>query len=104
LKTRAETLPSFNGLKALKELAIADGSALSFSELREVLNLTDGNLASITKKLVGDKLVIKRKRFEGSYPLTTYRISAKGRQTIEAVVREFSLKTPVCTEKPEDKK
>ena len=97
------TLPHFNGLRALKELAIADGSALSFSELREILNLTDGNLASITKKLVADKLVIKRKRFEGNYPLTTYRISPKGRETIEAIIREFSLKIPVSTEESKEK-
>jgi DNA-binding HxlR family transcriptional regulator len=65
---------------------------MSFSQLRDALNLTDGNLASISKKLVQDGLVLKRKQFKGNYPLTTYLLSIKGRKTIDAIVQEFSRK------------
>ncbi len=56
---------------------------LSFSELRDTLSLTDGNLSVHAQKLEAAGLIECHKAFEGRVPRTEFRLSRKGRRTLE---------------------
>ncbi len=51
---------------------------LDFNELKETLNLTDGNLASHISKLEAKGYVEVRKAFIGKRPQTSYRATSEG--------------------------
>lgn len=51
---------------------------LDFNELKETLNLTDGNLASHISKLETKGYVEVRKAFIGKRPQTSYRATSDG--------------------------
>ena len=54
--------------------------AVSFSDLKEVLDLTDGNLASHVAALEKVGYVTVSKQFVGKKPNTTYAASEAGRE------------------------
>lgn len=58
--------------------ALMVNSKLSFNELKELLELTDGNLASHLKALEKAQYILVTKAFIGRKPNTTYRITANG--------------------------
>jgi DNA-binding HxlR family transcriptional regulator len=68
---------------------------VDFNTLKEMLQATDGNLASHLKALEIHKLITVRKQFIGRKPRTTYKATEKGkksfRQHLEAL--ENILKT-----------
>ena len=64
--------------------ALAANDVLSFQELRDLLSLTDGNLAVHARKLEDAGYVAVEKRFEGRVPRTEYRLSAAGRKALTA--------------------
>lgn len=51
-----------------------------FNNLRETLDVTDGNLASHLKALEENELISVNKQFIGKKPNTTYSITDKGRE------------------------
>lgn len=53
---------------------------VSFNDLKELLQLTDGNLASHLRALEDLTYLKVEKQFVGRKPLTTYRATAPGRQ------------------------
>ncbi|MCD6168860.1 MAG: transcriptional regulator [Caldisericia bacterium] len=53
---------------------------LSFSELKERLNLTDGNLISHLRILEDNELINVEKKFVKRKPKTFYSLSEKGRK------------------------
>ena len=53
---------------------------LSFSELKERLNLTDGNLVSHLRILEDNELINVEKKFVKRKPKTFYSLSKKGRK------------------------
>lgn len=53
---------------------------LSFSELKERLNLTDGNLVSHLRILEDNELINVEKKFVKRKPKTFYSLSEKGRK------------------------
>uniref|UniRef100_UPI0032175289 winged helix-turn-helix domain-containing protein n=1 Tax=uncultured Draconibacterium sp. TaxID=1573823 RepID=UPI0032175289 len=57
---------------------------LSFNELKELLELTDGNLASHLKALEKTEYIQVTKSFIGRKPNTTYKISGLGKIEFEA--------------------
>ena len=63
--------------------ALAVNERLSFSELKELFDLTDGNLSAHARKLEGAGYVICRKSFDQRTPRTEYRLSAKGRKALQ---------------------
>ena len=72
--------------------ALAANDVLSFQELRDLLSLTDGNLAVHARKLEDAGYVSCDKRFEGRVPRTEYRLTAAGRKALkEYLVRMESL-------------
>jgi len=54
-----------------------------FNALKEILELTDGNLATHIKALEKEKYILVNKSFVGKKPNTRYRISEKGRQAFK---------------------
>lgn len=56
---------------------------VEFKYLKEMLALTDGNLASHIKALEKELYIEIKKEFVGKKPQTTYRVTKKGRKAFE---------------------
>ena len=54
-----------------------------FNSLKELLNVTDGNLASHLKSLEKEEYIIIHKSFLGKKPNTTYEASDNGRKAFK---------------------
>ena len=63
--------------------ALAVREALTFSELKRLLEATDGNLSVHARKLEEANYVVCTKGFEGRVPRTEYRITSAGRCALE---------------------
>lgn len=59
--------------------ALMVNDTLDFNALKELLELTDGNLASHLKALEQQEIVIVSKQFVGRKPSTTYRATEQGK-------------------------
>ena len=57
--------------------------SVSFNDLKEVLDLTDGNLASHVAALEKAEYVLVSKQFIGKKPNTTYTASTEGKQAFQ---------------------
>ncbi|WP_254561268.1 winged helix-turn-helix domain-containing protein [Dyadobacter diqingensis] len=69
--------------------------AVSFNELKELLQLTDGNLASHLKALEETEYILVQKQFVGRKPNTTYKVTEAGQkaftdhlQVLENMIRQ----------------
>lgn len=56
---------------------------VEFGEIKELLNLTDGNLASHSKALETKKYIEIKKEFVGKKPKTSYRATKLGRDSFQ---------------------
>ena len=69
--------------------ALMVNDKLDFNSLKELLELTDGNLASHLKALERDRIIVVSKQFVGRKPRTTYKATEHGkdlfRQHLEAL-------------------
>jgi DNA-binding MarR family transcriptional regulator len=63
--------------------ALMVNDALDFNALKELLGVTDGNLASHTRALEGENYIRVEKSFIGRKPNTQYSITPLGRQAFE---------------------
>jgi DNA-binding transcriptional ArsR family regulator len=68
-------------LAIVSSLAVND--SLSFSELKALLGVTDGNLSIHARKLEEAGYVHCTKTFEGRTPKTTYSLSPEGRRALQ---------------------
>ena len=59
---------------------LAASPELSFTELRDALSLTDGNLSTHVRTLQEEGLVSVAKSFQNNRPLTTCSLTAAGRK------------------------
>ena len=57
--------------------------SVSFNDLKEVLDLTDGNLASHVAALEKAEYILVSKQFVGKKPNTTYTASKEGKQAFQ---------------------
>lgn len=62
--------------------ALAANHVLAFQELRDLLDLTDGNLAVHARKLEEAGYVAVDKSFRGRMPRTEFRLTAAGRKAL----------------------
>jgi len=62
---------------------LAVNEALTFNELKSLMQTTDGNLSVHARKLEEAGYVSCRKSFEGRMPRTEYRLTAAGRKALE---------------------
>jgi DNA-binding transcriptional ArsR family regulator len=63
--------------------ALAVNKSLTFSELKQLLRATDGNLSVHARKLEDAGYVSCSKSFDGRMPKTEYSLSAAGRRALE---------------------
>jgi len=59
--------------------ALMVNDTLDFNALKELLDLTDGNLASHLKALEQQEIVVVSKQFIGRKPSTTYKATDRGK-------------------------
>ena len=76
--------------------ALMVNDTLDFNALKELLELTDGNLASHLKALEQQEIVVISKQFIGRKPSTTYKATGKGkdlfRQHLSALEELLKIK------------
>lgn len=63
--------------------ALAANESLSFSDLKSLMNTTDGNLSVHARKLEEAGYIACTKFFEGRLPKTEYKLTAAGRRALE---------------------
>jgi DNA-binding MarR family transcriptional regulator len=63
--------------------ALAANEKLSFSDLKKLLNTTDGNISVHARRLEEAGYVTCEKSFKGRVPLTEYAITKEGRKALE---------------------
>lgn len=63
--------------------ALAAAPTLTFSELKKLLDTTDGNLSVHARKLEEAGYVECMKSFEGRMPKSEYRLTERGRKALE---------------------
>ena len=85
---RASSLPDFDPLiherirlGILSALAVND--LLTFNDLKQLLNTTDGNLSVHARKLEDASYVRCDKSFDGRTPRTTYQLTGNGKKALE---------------------
>jgi DNA-binding MarR family transcriptional regulator len=75
--------------------ALAAAPELSFTELRDLLNMTDGNLTTHIRTLQQEGFVCVAKSYQNNRPLTSCSLTAAGRKAfanyiglLEQIVRQ----------------
>ena len=63
--------------------ALAANESLTFTELKQLLGVTDGNLSVHTRRLEEAGYLECSKSFEGRIPRTEFRLTPAGRRAIE---------------------
>jgi len=63
--------------------ALAANDSLTFSDLKHLMNTTDGNLSVHARKLEEAGYISCTKFFEGRLPKTEYKLTAAGRSALE---------------------
>ena len=63
--------------------ALAANETLTFSELKELLQTTDGNVSVHARKLEDAQYLTCTKSCEGRVPRTEYKLTAAGRRALE---------------------
>ena len=76
-------------LGIISALAVRD--SLTFSELKRLLEATDGNLSVHARKLEDANYVVCAKSFAGRVPRTEYRITSAGRRALERYLDQMEL-------------
>lgn len=63
--------------------ALAVNPSLTFTELKELLDTTDGNVSVHARKLEEANYLTAKKSFHGRVPKTEYALTAAGRRALE---------------------
>jgi DNA-binding MarR family transcriptional regulator len=101
-KKRTETRPTPSELDPIIHERLRLGilsalvvqESLSFTELRDILGTTDGNLSVQARRLESAGYVVCDKKFEGRKPKSTYRLSPAGRMALEEYLETLSNLLP----------
>ena len=101
-KDRPKTLPAPGELDQLIHerlrlgivCTLAVHESLTFTELRDLLETTDGNLSVQARKLEDAGYIHCRKQFEERRPRSTYRLTARGRGALEDYLETLSGMLP----------
>ena len=77
---------------------LAANERYDFNSLKDLLSITDGNLASHLKALEKEEYIVVHKSFLGRKPNTNYEATAKGKQafkdhlnTLEQLIKQQKL-------------
>lgn len=79
--------------------ALAVNPALSFNELKKLLDTTDGNLSVHARKLEDAAYIVCSKSFEGRMPKTQYRLTETGRRALEKYLNHMEALIQAIREK-----
>ena len=74
-------------LGIISALAVRD--SLTFSELKRLLEATDGNLSVHARKLEEAEYIVCTKSFNGRVPRTEYQITSAGRKALEGYLDQM---------------
>jgi len=66
--------------------ALAANESLTFSDLKRLMNTTDGNLSVHARKLEDANYITCEKSFEGRMPKTEFRLTGAGRKEFEKYI------------------
>ena len=66
--------------------ALAVNDTLTFTDLKRLLETTDGNLSVHARKLEDARYIACEKSFEGRMPKTEFRLTAAGRKAFEKYI------------------
>jgi DNA-binding MarR family transcriptional regulator len=66
--------------------ALAANESLSFSELKKLLQTTDGNVSVHARKLEDAGYIASAKSFKDRMPLTEYKITKEGKKALEKYI------------------
>jgi DNA-binding HxlR family transcriptional regulator len=64
--------------------ALAANESLTFNDLKNLMNTTDGNLSVHARKLEEGGYIACTKSFEGRLPKTEYKLTTAGRRALES--------------------
>lgn len=64
----------------LQMIASLSVSNLTYRELKNICNCSDGNMATHTKKLIEEEFITVEKSFVNNKPQTTYFLTKKGKE------------------------
>ncbi len=71
--------------------ALAVNHALSFTDLKRLLDTTDGNLSVHARKLEDAGYIACSKRFEDRVPRTEYSLTAAGKKALDKYLNEMEV-------------
>ena len=85
------TIPDFDRLIHEKTrlaivAALAVNDRLTFNELKDIVQTSDGNISVHARKLEEASYVTAKKSFEGRMPRTEYALTAAGRRAFEKYI------------------
>ena len=63
--------------------------SITFTELKKLLSVSDGNLSVHLKKLEDANFIIVEKKFEGRKPQTTYKLTELGKKEFIAYLNKM---------------
>jgi DNA-binding MarR family transcriptional regulator len=69
--------------------ALAVNNALTFNELKKLLNTTDGNLSVHARKLEDAEYIVCEKSFANRMPRSEYRMTPAGKRALEKYLDEM---------------
>ena len=98
----SEQSKAFESNIRLQIIASLYKSDLSYRQLKEICNCSDGNMATHLNKLIQNQFILKHKRIYNDKPLTTYHLTDYGRNEFIKYVE--ILKTVIEKERIENKK
>jgi DNA-binding MarR family transcriptional regulator len=79
--------------------ALAVTESLSFTELKKLLQITDGNLSVHARKLEEAQYVECTKSFENRMPMTRYRLTRAGQRALERYLNHMEALIQATREK-----
>lgn len=80
--------------------ALAVNETLSFSDLKALLDVTDGNLSAHARKLEDAGYLLCEKGFRDRIPRTEYRLTAEGRVALEDYLEHMEALIRAVREEP----
>jgi len=69
--------------------ALAANASLTFSDLKNLMNTTDGNLSVHARKLEEAGYIACTKYFDGRLPKTEYKLTDEGRRALESYLNHM---------------
>jgi DNA-binding MarR family transcriptional regulator len=69
--------------------ALSARGALTFTELKDLLEVTDGNLSMHTTILEKHELITITKEFAGKKPCTSFSLTDKGKKQFKKYIRDL---------------